>query len=107
MTESNPYYRFQKDYDLEPLSDLPLLGEYLEMVLQYGFVIMFSAAFPLAPLFALMNNVAEIRVDAQKYICNSRRALPEKASGILAICPKRLRAITVTRDKSTLPMTFE
>jgi hypothetical protein len=30
-------------------------------VIQYGFVTLFVTAFPLAPFFALMNNVIEIR----------------------------------------------
>ena len=41
---------------------LALFDEYLELVIQYGFVTMFSAAFPLAPLFALANNIMEVRV---------------------------------------------
>ena len=39
---------------------LALFEEYLELVIQYGFVTMFSAAFPLAPLFALLNNIMEV-----------------------------------------------
>ena len=39
---------------------LALFDEYLELVIQYGFVTMFSAAFPLAPLFALANNIMEV-----------------------------------------------
>ena len=35
-------------------------------VVQYGFVTLFVAAFPLAPLLALINNVFEIRLDAYK-----------------------------------------
>ncbi len=30
-------------------------------VIQYGFVTLFVAAFPLAPFFALLNNIFEIR----------------------------------------------
>ena len=41
---------------------LALFDEYLELVIQYGFVTMFSAAFPLAPLFALANNIMEVKV---------------------------------------------
>ena len=37
-----------------------LFDEYLEMVIQYGFITLFVAAFPLAPLFALINNVMEV-----------------------------------------------
>ena len=45
---------------------LALFDEYLELVIQYGFVTMFSAAFPLAPLFALANNIME--VGREKYL---------------------------------------
>ncbi|XP_076340392.1 anoctamin-7-like isoform X2 [Tachypleus tridentatus] len=38
-----------------------------EMVLQFGFVTIFVVAFPLAPLFALLNNITEIRLDARKF----------------------------------------
>ena len=43
------------------------------LVLQYGFVTMFVAAFPLAPIFALINAVLEIRVDAINFVCYHRR----------------------------------
>ena len=52
-----------------------LFQEYLEMVLQFGFITIFVAAFPLAPLFALLNNWVEIRLDAQKFVCETRSAL--------------------------------
>ena len=41
-------------------------------VLQFGFITIFVAAFPLAPFFALLNNWVEIRLDAQKFICETR-----------------------------------
>lgn len=40
------------------------------------------AAFPLAPLFALLNNWVEIRLDAQKFVCETRRAVAERAENI-------------------------
>ena len=51
-------------------------------VLQFGFITIFVAAFPLAPLFALINNWVEIRLDAQKFICETRRAVAERAENI-------------------------
>ena len=59
-----------------------LFQEYLEMVLQFGFITIFVAAFPLAPLFALLNNWVEIRLDAQKFVCETRRAEAERAESI-------------------------
>ncbi|CAM6000141.1 unnamed protein product [Sphagnum balticum] len=49
------------------------------MMLQYGFVTLFVAAFPLAPLFALLNNLIEIRLDAYKFTVAHRRPTPHKA----------------------------
>ena len=52
------------------------------LVLQFGFITIFVAAFPLAPLFALLNNWVEIRLDAQKFVCETRRAVAERAENI-------------------------
>ena len=51
-------------------------------VLQFGFITIFVAAFPLAPLFALLNNWVEIRLDAQKFVCETRRPVAERAQDI-------------------------
>lgn len=51
-------------------------------VLQYGFVTLFVAAFPLAPLFALLNNIGEIRLDAYKMIKEARRPFAERVEDI-------------------------
>ncbi|NXJ67591.1 ANO7 protein, partial [Rostratula benghalensis] len=59
-----------------------LFDEYLEMVLQFGFITIFVVACPLAPLFALLNNWVEIRLDAHKFVCDYRRPVAERAQGI-------------------------
>jgi anoctamin-7 len=51
-------------------------------VLQFGFITIFVAAFPLAPLFALLNNWVEIRLDAHKFVCETRRIVAERAENI-------------------------
>ncbi|XP_049838929.1 anoctamin-5-like isoform X1 [Schistocerca gregaria] len=71
-----------RDYTLVPFDSLTLFREYLEMVIQYGFVTLFVAAFPLAPLFALLNNIAEIRIDAMKLTTQLRRPLPKRVKDI-------------------------
>ncbi|XP_054884748.1 anoctamin-7 [Poeciliopsis prolifica] len=71
---------WETDYDL--LVCEGLFGEYLEMVLQFGFITIFVAACPLAPLFALMNNWVEIRLDAQKFVKEYRRPVVERAQDI-------------------------
>ncbi|XP_042146246.1 anoctamin-7 [Ixodes scapularis] len=72
--------RWEEDYQL--IQNEGLFQEYLEMVLQFGFITIFVAAFPLAPLFALLNNWVEIRLDAQKFVCETRRSVPERAQNI-------------------------
>ncbi|XP_039510419.1 anoctamin-1 isoform X2 [Pimephales promelas] len=74
--------RWDLDYDLEPYEGLS--PEYMEMVIQYGFVTLFVASFPLAPVFALLNNVIEIRLDAAKFVTEIRRpdAVSAKEIGI-------------------------
>ena len=56
-------------------------------VIQFGFVTLFVASFPLAPLLALVNNILEIRVDAWKLTTQYRRMVPEKAQDIGAWQP--------------------
>lgn len=51
-------------------------------VIQYGFVTIFVAAFPLAPFFAWLNNVIEIRLDAHKFVTVFRRPVAERAQDI-------------------------
>jgi Calcium-activated chloride channel len=47
--------------------------EYSEMVIQYGYITLFAAVFPLAPLLALLNNIVEIRTDAAKMLTQHNR----------------------------------
>ncbi|KAH9380584.1 hypothetical protein HPB48_020364 [Haemaphysalis longicornis] len=74
--------RWEADYVLAEWHTLSLFDEYLEMAIQFGFVTLFVAAFPLAPLFALLNNIVEIRLDAYKYTSQMRRPLAERVANI-------------------------
>ncbi|CAL8090502.1 unnamed protein product [Orchesella dallaii] len=65
--------QWARDYDLLQWGTYSLTDEYLEMVLQFGFLTIFVSAFPLAPLFALINNIFELRVDATKMLTHYRR----------------------------------
>ncbi|XP_070763974.1 anoctamin-1 [Enoplosus armatus] len=69
--EKRPKQQFDKDFTLEPFEGVT--PEYMEMIIQYGFVSLFVASFPLAPAFALLNNVIEIRLDAAKFVTEIRR----------------------------------
>ncbi|XP_015290452.3 anoctamin-3 isoform X1 [Macaca fascicularis] len=74
--------QWENDWNLQPMNLHGLMDEYLEMVLQFGFTTIFVAAFPLAPLLALLNNIIEIRLDAYKFVTQWRRPLPARATDI-------------------------
>lgn len=58
------------------------LDDYMEIIIGYGYAILFGAAFPLVPAMALILAVLEIRVDAWK-LCNlTRRPFPVKNNSI-------------------------
>ncbi|XP_049920904.1 anoctamin-5b isoform X3 [Epinephelus moara] len=78
----NHYSRWEQDHILLNFSQLGLFYEYLEMVVQFGFITLFVASFPLAPLLALCNNILEIRVDAWKFTTQFRRPVASKARNI-------------------------
>ncbi|OAF67320.1 Anoctamin-10 [Intoshia linei] len=70
------------EFYLPATDELSLFPEYLEMVIQYGFIVMFSIAFPLAGLCALINNFIETRLDAKKMLYECRRPIARKAQSI-------------------------
>uniref|UniRef100_A0A673WU82 Anoctamin n=1 Tax=Salmo trutta TaxID=8032 RepID=A0A673WU82_SALTR len=76
------YSRWEQDHDLQNFGHLGLFYEYLEMVIQFGFITLFVASFPLAPLLALLNNIIEVRVDAWKFTTQFRRPVASKAHSI-------------------------
>jgi len=49
------------------------LDEYSEIVIQYGYITLFAATFPIAPLLAVLNNIVEIRTDAFKLLTSYPR----------------------------------
>lgn len=58
------------------------LDDYMEMVINYGYVVMFSTAFPIVPLLALFMASSELRIDAWKLVNLCRRPYPDVADGI-------------------------
>ncbi|KAK1167255.1 anoctamin-2-like [Acipenser oxyrinchus oxyrinchus] len=78
--QTRPPQQWDLDYNLEPFTGLT--PEYMEMIIQFGFVTLFVASFPLAPLFALLNNVIEIRLDAKKFVTELRRPNAVRAKNI-------------------------
>ncbi|XP_056135044.1 anoctamin-9 [Lampris incognitus] len=83
-----------RNYHLADINAFSLFNEFLEMVVQFSFTTIFVAAFPLAPLLALLNNIFEIRLDAIKMVSLERRLVPQKTNDI-GIWTKILEAIGV------------
>uniref|UniRef100_A0A4W6FZ87 Anoctamin n=1 Tax=Lates calcarifer TaxID=8187 RepID=A0A4W6FZ87_LATCA len=78
--EERPPQQWNLDHALAAFEGLT--PEYMEMIIQFGFVSLFVASFPLAPLFALLNNVIEIRLDAKKFVTELRRPVAIRAKDI-------------------------
>ena len=70
------------DFELVEYGQDSLFYEYLEMVIQFGFITIFVCAFPLAPLFALVNNILELRLDSKKILEKHRRPTAQKVRSI-------------------------
>ncbi|XP_047451989.1 anoctamin-9 [Mugil cephalus] len=73
---------WHRNYELNDVNSFSLFTEFLEMVIQFSFTTIFVAAFPLAPLLALINNIIEIRLDAIKMLTLERRMVPKKTNDI-------------------------
>ncbi|XP_040201085.1 anoctamin-2 isoform X2 [Rana temporaria] len=80
LHNSREHQQWVRDYALEPFTGLT--PEYMEMIIQFGFVTLFVASFPLAPLFALLNNIIEVRLDAKKFVAELRRPDAVRAKDI-------------------------
>uniref|UniRef100_A0A3B3DXJ0 Anoctamin n=1 Tax=Oryzias melastigma TaxID=30732 RepID=A0A3B3DXJ0_ORYME len=75
----------ENNYQLADLDDL---------MIQFSFTTLFVAAFPLAPLMALINNIVEIRLEAIKMVRLERRLIPKKTN-VMGIWTNVLEAIGV------------
>ena len=80
--DKNSYPQWIQDFKLVEWGKQGLFYEYLEMVIQYGFITIFATAFPLAPLFALINNIFELRLDAKKLLVYHRRPVAYRVRDI-------------------------
>jgi len=75
-----PYFRWEQEAKLSVFLDT--FSEYNEMIIQFGYITLFVAAFPLAPLLALANNLLEVRTDSLKLCKIYRRPAPLRAEDI-------------------------
>lgn len=60
--------------------------DYLEIVINYGYMVLFSVSYPIIPLLTLIEYVVEIRVDAWKLLSWAHRPfpLPGKSIGVFS-----------------------
>lgn len=56
--------------------------DYLELFLQFGYVSLFSCVYPLAAVFAVLNNITEIYSDALKMCRVYKRPFSEPTANI-------------------------
>ncbi|XP_060078279.1 anoctamin-10-like [Ylistrum balloti] len=70
-----------KEFMKPTLGDFTV-GEYTEKIIQYGFLMLFAASLPLAPLIALLTLVIDIRVDAKRMLWWYRRPIAMVAQDI-------------------------
>jgi len=59
-----------------------LYDDYLEIVVQFGYIIFLSNLFPLAAFFSLLNNLLEIRTDAFKLCMIYQRPFSQRVKDI-------------------------
>ena len=82
-TEAEAEERFLRKVEHElSLPDYSLFTDYAEMVTQFGYVTIWSIVWPLAPVFALINNYVELRSDALKICKHVRRPIGDRVETI-------------------------
>jgi anoctamin-10 len=89
-------YSIGEEADKEPYEEF---DDYIEMIVQFGYICLFASAYPLAPFVAILANWVEMRLDAFKITHVHRRpwAVPTSNIGIwsfLIRCIVWLSAIT-------------
>jgi len=70
---------------IEKEMELPIYDvndDYSEMVVQFGYLSLFSIVWPLGSLISLVNNWIELRSDAIKMCINHRRPYPQRSENI-------------------------
>ncbi|KDR70978.1 hypothetical protein GALMADRAFT_103009 [Galerina marginata CBS 339.88] len=64
------------------LPEYDLFVDYNEMVVQFGYVVLWSTIWPLAGVMAFLNNLLELRSDAFKMTVHNRRPIPSRTDTI-------------------------
>jgi hypothetical protein len=72
-----------------------IVEEYCEKIIIYGYLTLFGCAFTLGPLFLLVINLIDVRVDAQRILWLFRRPVGYKAQDIGKIFQNTLSKISI------------
>lgn len=73
----------ERELNLDPYD--PIMGtleNYSELAIQFGYVTLFVASFPLAPVLAYVSNLVEFRADGYQMLYLMRRPIPTGAEDI-------------------------
>ncbi|KAJ3249875.1 Anoctamin-7 [Chytriomyces hyalinus] len=96
------YYRDDKLNEFGGIRD-----EYSQKIVQFGYIALFACSFPLAPLFALVNNTYELRADAYKLLVVYQRPQPFLAQdiGVWAAVIKAISLLSVATNSVLVSFT--
>ena len=75
------HYIVEKEYTLESASNI-LIKKYSELTIQFGYIVFFAQAFPLAPFFSILSNFLEIRGVMSMMAFYQKRSPAQGAKGI-------------------------
>lgn len=64
------------------LEEYNTYDDYLELYIQFGYVVLFSSVAPLTAFWAILNNVIEIRLDAYKLCSFFKRPFARRTKNI-------------------------
>lgn len=81
-SQSKDLPQWFKDFKLNEVELDGVYEEYMEMMIQFAFIVLFIPAFPVASFVCLLNNILEIRIDASKLLTANRRPLPIRVPGV-------------------------
>ncbi|KAI9487752.1 MAG: calcium-activated chloride channel-domain-containing protein [Benjaminiella poitrasii] len=82
-TTSSEQTKFMdKVYKEVAMEEYNIYTDYVEMVIQFGYVSMFSTVWPLTALCSMINNWIELRGDAIKICKYTRRPIPHRVESI-------------------------
>lgn len=73
---TKPFSNIEKQFMLENYEDKGSFDQFKDIFIQFGYSVIFSAAFPLAPLLSFVSTYFEIRVDAWYLLQKTRRVIP-------------------------------